>query len=399
MSVGGKEGMAYLLENYGIWNKGKTKYDDPRIMKQSLDMSGEGNPFFGKQHSKDLMEKIAEKNRLSPDEVINRLEKQSEKYHMFYDISKYKRRDSFQVQTFCKTCNTESIKTAYEIDRGNLCKVCFPNGTSKIEREIGDWIEDLGFEVVRNSRRLLGNGKEVDIYIPEKNLGIEYDGLYWHCNRGQENFNKYSGYNKVIAAEHAGIDLLSIFSDEWESKKTVWQNIITSRLGIGDPLTSTSFSEIKDQSFVREYIEDYSILGVRDLSIEKSFSITNNSENVLVSVFHQGPKEWELTRLAANGSYNFNPDILTGFFNFCLNQLRAKAFVFEHDLRFGTKQFYRNIKGLTKIKNIKKLNQWWTNVIVKWDMRDIEYIPNQMFDVFDCGKSKYRYNLIDKSFV
>ena len=41
-------------------------------------------------------------------------------------------------------------------------------------------------EIIENSRTII-SPKELDIYIPQKNLAIEYDGLYWHDENHVEN--------------------------------------------------------------------------------------------------------------------------------------------------------------------------------------------------------------------
>ena len=47
------------------------------------------------------------------------------------------------------------------------------------QREIFDFVCSLGFNAEENNRQVL-NGKEIDIWIPERNIGIELDGLFWH---------------------------------------------------------------------------------------------------------------------------------------------------------------------------------------------------------------------------
>lgn len=47
MSIGGLAG-----GKAPAWNKGKTKETDDRLLLQSVKMTGDGNPFFGKRHSK-----------------------------------------------------------------------------------------------------------------------------------------------------------------------------------------------------------------------------------------------------------------------------------------------------------------------------------------------------------
>ena len=64
---------------------------------------------------------------------------------------------------------------------------------------------------------------EIDVYLPDFNLGIEYNGLYWHSDKFLSNSYHIdkSNYFKQI-----GIRIIHIFEDEWRDK----QNIILSIL-------------------------------------------------------------------------------------------------------------------------------------------------------------------------
>lgn len=94
---------------------------------------------------------------------------------------------------------------------------------SKGELELGDWVESLGFNIDRQNRKVL-EGKEIDIYIPDLKIGIEFDGLYWHR---EDRFLK----TKQELAASKGIRLLRIFQDEWENKQDILKSVLLAKLG------------------------------------------------------------------------------------------------------------------------------------------------------------------------
>ena len=49
---------------------------------------------------------------------------------------------------------------------------------SKEENEVANFIGELNVEFEKIK---LENGQELDIYIPDKKIAFEFDGLYWHC--------------------------------------------------------------------------------------------------------------------------------------------------------------------------------------------------------------------------
>ena len=100
---------------------------------------------------------------------------------------------------------------------------------SSLEQEVYNYIKTIyDGGVLRCNRKIL-NGKELDIYIPEKNIAIEFNGCYWHSkNNG---VNKYYHQNKSKECLSKGIRLIHIYEDEWIHKRDIINDIIKSALG------------------------------------------------------------------------------------------------------------------------------------------------------------------------
>ena len=84
--------------------------------------------------------------------------------------------------------------------------------SSSYEKEIIRYIQSLGVNnIIANDRTVL-NPYEVDIYLPDKQIGIEFDGTYWHSNifKGV----KYH-QDKTLKAFKKGVQLIHIFEYEW----------------------------------------------------------------------------------------------------------------------------------------------------------------------------------------
>ena len=89
--------------------------------------------------------------------------------------------------------------------------------SSSQEKEIVSFIKGLGFECSPN-RKIL-HGKELDIFIPDKSLAIEFNGNLWHS----EKFGKSKSYHldKLNECNENGINLIQIFEDEYENHKDI----------------------------------------------------------------------------------------------------------------------------------------------------------------------------------
>jgi hypothetical protein len=104
------------------------------------------------------------------------------------------------------------------------CKPSKPNFTSIGEDEVAAIFEQLGLDVVRNTKKII-NPFEIDIYLPHHKLAVEYCGLYWHSEWASGKKKNYH-QDKLFACEEKGIRLITIFEDEWLLKP----NIVRSRL-------------------------------------------------------------------------------------------------------------------------------------------------------------------------
>ena len=112
-----------------------------------------------------------------------------------------------------------------------------------IEFDIRNWLlsENNTLEILNNQRFYTGrNFHELDLYLPDYNLGIEYHGLYWHAdiNKGK-NYHK----EKYEYFKYKNIDVIQIFESDWVHKQSIIKSIIRSKMGL-----------IKNKIFARKCI-------------------------------------------------------------------------------------------------------------------------------------------------
>lgn len=97
--------------------------------------------------------------------------------------------------------------------QGKGCPKC-GNHLSIGEEEIYQYLKEIvpNEEIRRREKKTL-DGMELDIYIPSKNVAIEYDGIRWHS----EEFGKDRNYhlNKTDLCLKKGVYLIHVFEDEW----------------------------------------------------------------------------------------------------------------------------------------------------------------------------------------
>ena len=113
-----------------------------------------------------------------------------------------------------------------------FCPNCFKAHFSKKEKEVVDFVRSIyKGEIFENIKGLFPNKlMELDIYLPILNLGIEFDGNYWHSLEGAKERDE----KKNQLCEEQGIKLLRIKESDWDNQnqevKEIIKNFIFSRL-------------------------------------------------------------------------------------------------------------------------------------------------------------------------
>lgn len=114
----------------------------------------------------------------------------------------------------------------------DYCKVNHSFGTSGKEQDLLNYIKSIYIgDVYSHVKNILkdsdGHYYELDIYIPDKHLAIEFNGTYWHSSL---NIDKNYHFNKSRLCELAGIRLIHIYEYEWDNLSM--QNKLKSMLNI-----------------------------------------------------------------------------------------------------------------------------------------------------------------------
>lgn len=138
----------------------------------------------------------------------------------------------------CNLCSKKKfeIKSNILYDRCRLgvdtCTVRTPVGShiknTGLEKFVQNILNEYHIHYISNDRKIL-DGKELDLYIPDRKIAIECNGVYWHSK-----LDMFYHYNKWQYCKENGIQLLSIWEDWVTNKPDIIKNIILSKLNIYD---------------------------------------------------------------------------------------------------------------------------------------------------------------------
>lgn len=207
--------------------------------------------------------------------------------------------DNFKAGHGCPKCG-DSIQVTTIYDTVGAYRKSSDLLKSHVEDEIAEIIKGCGLDIIRNLRSLIG-GKEIDIYVPAKKIGIEYDSLYWHSEKN----GKMRTYHldKLERCNKNGIKLIQIFEDEWIYHKDIVVDKIKNLLGVSDMqrigARKTVVNEISKEEAMA-FLEKNHIQGYGSGSVH--YGAFYNDEVIGVMSFKmEGAVEngqWELVRFS-----------------------------------------------------------------------------------------------------
>ena len=247
-------------------------------------------------HEKTVNSSIITKNLNLVDSIKSKIDNNQYEY-VDIDFKKYKR----DIIILCKKCNQnfninrEDLHLRYR-NNIKICTNCNPINTqsSGSEIELKDYISNLyNGEILYNSRKII-QPLELDIYLPELKIGIEFNGLWWHSESKK---GKYYHINKFNKCNDLDIRLINVWEDDWVYKNEIIKSIIKNSLSIcSDKIYARkcNIEEISSKESKLFLINNH-IIGESKSSIKISLKY-NNEIVSLMCFINKGNGCWELSR-------------------------------------------------------------------------------------------------------
>lgn len=322
-----------------------------------------------------------------------------------------------RLEILCDTCNKiydiefQLVRKRIETNE-DLCISCNPitKQTSLAEKEILSYIRSIyDKEIIENYK----DKYEIDIYLPDLNIGFEYNGLYWHSeeNRGK----KYHKEKKDFFLKKE-IKIYYIWEDHWISKTDIIKSIISNKLKVNSIKIWARKCEIKqiyDNNIVKVFLENNHIQGYVNSSIK--IGLYYNSELVSVSTFgklrkslgnrHQD-NEWELLRFCSKINTNIigSASKMLKYFikNYTPNKIHSYSYndYSDGDVydKLGFMYISDTMYNYYWIKDKKRFHRFnfRKDKLVKMGYdkdKSEKQIMNELnyFRIFDCGSKKYTF--------
>lgn len=291
--------------------------DNPAKAQVIKDKTKENLSRYGETHACKLPEmrkKLSEIAKARPEfksakishetHLANRLKEVEEKQLEWLDSDKFRGRYNKQTGKInyysfrCKKCGLE-FEDSFAAFKSNYsppyCRSCNPPlARSLKEDEISNNIRSYyNGQIVENGRKVLvGKHTELDVYLPELKLAIEFNGTFWH---GYTKYSYEDGVDleefkvdflsKKDECESLGIRLITIPEPLYNEKKDAILNYLKTEI-IGNTLEEYEVEEVNYQQ-VLEFIESYSVKNILQNNINKLFGVYSNNELCSVVTFEK----------------------------------------------------------------------------------------------------------------
>jgi len=297
----------------------------------------------------------------------------------------------------------EFVQTADNHLCGCGCPKCAQSmKRSKGEDELGLFIKSIyKGTIIFNDRKLL-KGRELDIFLPDLKIAIEYCGIYYHSSFFVEDDYHEKKYNQC---KELGIRLITLFEDEWRDKKSIVKDKLKSILGVSDVKRIYARNcdiRVVSRKDKKLFLNTNHIQGNAGSSVDLGIY----ADNILVGVcsFKKTSSHYILTRFCT--SYN----IIGGFtkaIKFFRRFISSDKIVTFADLRWSEGMLYNNngwkidkkmrreYFGLINNTRIHKFGLRKNVLAKKYDIDITNKTESEICDelgiykIWDCGKIRF----------
>jgi hypothetical protein len=321
----------------------------------------------------------------------------------------------------CKICGKPYKISRTNILSGKGCPHCNPQ-SSKLEKEVFNFIKSVYNNKIEENKRWYGENKsfqELDIYLPDLKIGIEFDGLYWHSDKYKD---KNYHINKTNFFKEKGIRLIHIFEDEWINKKEIVQSKLKHILNVSNQkkiyARKTIIKEITNKEKT-PFLEKYHIQGSDQANIK--LGEYYNGELVAVMTFTKlrrslgsrksEPGQYELSRFATSKNVvgGFSKMLKYAIKNYDINHIKTFAdlrwsdfennvyetnsFILSHISKPNYYYSYNNIRyhRFNFRKNIleEKFPEYYNKNLTEFQIMD----KTNYSRIWDCGNLVYEMKI------
>lgn len=282
---------------------------------------------------------------------------------------------------------------------------------SFIENDLFQFVKELAPDAIKNTFDVIE--KQLDVWIPSRNLAIELDGIYWHGEKMlvANDRHKLSSYHKYLACKEKGIRLILIFEDEWKKRQDAVKGYLRAILGTKKTVGARKCTLSKKNA--SEFIDQHHLQG----SVPgETHTLSIDDKVVAAAVFSRTTKQkamgksgsWELTRYCLTPELSISGGLSRLLKSFISNHPECSEIVSYSDNRWSIGNMYKaagfideihSPPSFSYVKGDNRVHRFTFNkkkAIKKFggSVNDTEWqimARNGWDRIWDCGKTRWVY--------
>lgn len=285
-----KKSKKTLLEKFGVDNASKSKellkkriesfkasnYKES-YKETSLKRYGVEHPWMNKEIHKKTIDVFYKDYK---ERIINKIDTN------LYEFISFEKDLSTELKFKCNKCVEEfkilPYQFYYRINNNlSICTKCFPisENSSISQIELFNFIsENYKGLILQNDKNII-KPYEIDVYLPELNIGFEFNGVFWHSDKFKD--DKYH-YKKNKLSSENNLKLYTIWEDDWNTKREICKSFILNKLKKSKIKIGARKTNIKEVNYLecKKFLDENHLQG----DVKSSIRIGLYSNNELSSI-------------------------------------------------------------------------------------------------------------------
>lgn len=377
------------LDRYGVENILLSEKYRERIKNTTLEKYGVENPL----QSKEIRQKI--KNTYLTNNFPNVIKYFADKETTEDFLKKNYNEKTTLIQLSKDTGVSRTVVGQYIHKYGLEDYIEYDCKVSQPEKDIVEYLTSKGITNIVQSDRTVLDGKEIDIFLPDYNVGIEFNGDYWHSELKRD---KRYHYDKSMLANSKGVFLYHIFSHEWadEEKRIRILNHLDNILHLNENKIYARKCMIREVDVTEKnsFLNENHIQGKDNSTIKLGLYYNDELVSLMTFCYPRFSKKynWELSRFCSKHNYNVIGGASKLFKYFVDNYMKdGEVIVSYSDIAKTTGKIY-NTLNFEFVNDADPNYIWWksdddykTRYQCQMVNERIIMESNGYIKIYDCG--------------
>ena len=315
----------------------------------------------------------------------------------------------------CNVCGYEFIRNPQQFQpakfHSDVCPQCYPWKSRSLEEiEVYDFVKDIlpNKQIIINDREMISEDdsiRELDIFVPDFGIAIEYCGLYSHSELN--NHGRWYHRTKLERCNKKDIRLITIFQDEWLNKKNLVKYMLKNAFHQIEQKIDARKCIIKEipSEITNEFLNENHLQGRGRSNVR--YGLYFNDELVSVMTFSDSEisrrlQGWEINRFCSKMGISVRGGASRLFSKFIQEHQPNKVTSYA-DLRWGTGDIYR-ILGFNYIgKTVPSYWYFQNNAVKRYHRYSLRKTKDEDVNIsewhlrrnagwnriWDCGAAKW----------